>query len=46
MSFIGWPYDDSHQATDDLALIDHELVAFLSGVSYAVTRSLVTSDSA
>jgi aminopeptidase YwaD len=46
VSFIGWPYDDYHQPTDDLALIDHDLVDYLTTISHALTRSLVETDPA
>jgi hypothetical protein len=46
VSLIGWPYDDYHQPTDDLALIDHNLVDYLTTISHALTRSLVETDPA
>ena len=46
VSFIGWPYDDYHQPTDDLALIDHDMVDYLTTISYALTRSLGETDPA
>jgi aminopeptidase YwaD len=46
VSFIGWPYDDYHQPTDDLALIDHDLVDYLTAISHSLTRSLVETDPA
>jgi aminopeptidase YwaD len=46
VSFIGWPYDDYHQPTDDLALIDHDLVDYLTTISHALARSLVEADPA
>ncbi len=40
VSFIGWPYDDYHQPSDDIGLINHDLVDYLSSISFALARHL------
>jgi hypothetical protein len=44
VSFIEGPYDDDHQRTDDLAFTACHLVADLSQIGRAVTRSLAIAD--
>jgi len=44
VSFSDWPYDGYHQLTDDLALVDHDLIDDLGEIGCAAPRSLANAD--